>query len=81
MSFRELDVVVLERDLPASGLRKCDLGTLVHVHEPGMFEVEFVRAGGGTTALLTLSERDVRAADDGDQLAVRPLGPGKRPGS
>lgn len=81
MSFRELDVVVLERDVPESGLRKGDLGTLVHVHQAGAFEVEFVRAGGGTTALLTLSDRDVRAVDDGDQLAVRPLGPKTRPGS
>jgi Domain of unknown function (DUF4926) len=33
MSFRELDSVVLERDLPEHGLRKGDLGAVVHLHE------------------------------------------------
>jgi hypothetical protein len=36
-------------------------------------EVEFVAASGRTQAVLTLQISDVRAVDDGDLLAVRPL--------
>jgi hypothetical protein len=32
MSIRELDSVVLERDLPEHGLRRGDLGAVVHVY-------------------------------------------------
>ncbi|HLA90376.1 MAG TPA: DUF4926 domain-containing protein [Gemmatimonadaceae bacterium] len=78
MTFREPELVVLQHDVPEHGLRSGDLGTLVHLHDAVAFEVEFVRAGGGTQAVLTLTERDVRAADDRDQFAVRPTGPNKR---
>jgi len=53
-SFKELDTVVLARDLPDSGLKAGDLGAIVHVHSPEAFEVEFVTVAGGTQALLTL---------------------------
>ncbi|HHM13065.1 MAG TPA: DUF4926 domain-containing protein, partial [Planctomycetaceae bacterium] len=32
MRFKELDTVVLKRDLPEQGLRKGDLGGVVHVY-------------------------------------------------
>jgi hypothetical protein len=73
MRFKELQTVVLNRDLPERGLRKGDLGAVVHTYEPDGLEVEFVRASGRTEALVTLDERDVRAVEDADLVAVRPL--------
>jgi hypothetical protein len=73
MSFTLLDTVVLTHDLPAHGLRSGDLGAIVFVHSPAQFEVEFVRASGGTQALLTLSEADLRRVADADLLTVRPV--------
>ena len=73
MRYKELDTVVLNRDLPEHGLRKGDLGAVVHVYEPDGLEVEFVSAAGKTEALVTLKEKDVRAVADGDLIAVRPL--------
>jgi uncharacterized protein DUF4926 len=43
VSIHELDTVVLERDLPEHGLRRGDLGAVVHVHSDEAIEVEFVR--------------------------------------
>lgn len=73
MRFKELETVVLDRDLPERGLRKGDLGAVVAVYEPDGLEVEFVSASGRTEALLTLKEGDVRAVADGDLIAVRRL--------
>ncbi|HTE49680.1 MAG TPA: DUF4926 domain-containing protein [Kofleriaceae bacterium] len=74
MKFKELDPVVLDRDLPEEGLRRGDLGAVVHVHEPDHLEVEFVTASGRTQALVTLEETDVRAVRDDDLVAVRTVG-------
>lgn len=71
MTFRELQSVVLERDMPEHGLRKGDLGAVVLVHKTGDVEVEFVRASGFTQALIELRGSDIRPAEDGDILAVR----------
>lgn len=73
MRFKALDTVVLNRDLPDSGLRKGDLGAIVQVYEPDGLEVEFIRASGKTEALVTLKEADVRAVADGDLISVRRL--------
>jgi hypothetical protein len=72
-SFRTLDTVVLERDLPERGLVRGDLGAVVHVFEPDGLEVEFVSASGRTEALVTLSIRDVRQVRETDIVAVRDL--------
>jgi hypothetical protein len=69
--FKELDTVVLLRDVPESGLRSGDLGAIVQVYTPEAFEVEFVRASGETQALLTLSVADIRGVRNDDVLAVR----------
>ena len=71
MEFRTLDVVVLNRDLPSDGLRKGDLGAVVHVYPPGGLEVEFVTAAGKTKAVVTLSTADVREIRDTDLISVR----------
>lgn len=79
--FRELDTVVLARDLPEAGLRAGDLGAVVLVYGPPEapegLEVEFVTASGRTQALRTLEPDDVRAVRDDDLLAVRPAAPAR----
>ena len=72
MTYRLLDTVVLESDLPDHELRKGDLGAVVEVYEPDGIEVEFVTASGRTAALVTLNARDVRPVADDDLVAVRP---------
>jgi hypothetical protein len=71
MKFKELDTVVLDRDLPEYGLRRGDLGAVVQVYVPDGLEVEFVTASGRTQALVTLREGDVRPVRDGDLISVR----------
>jgi len=71
--FKQLDTVVLTRDLPEQGLRRGDLGAVVDVYPPSGVEVEFVLGSGKTQALVTLDEADVRAVGDGDLIAVREL--------
>jgi hypothetical protein len=73
MRFKQLDTVVLDRDLPQHGLRRGDLGAVVEIYEPDGLEVEFVTASGKTEALLTLKIGDVRSVGDGDLIAVRPF--------
>ena len=72
MTYRVLDTIVLDRDLPEHGLRKGDLGSVVEVYEPDGLEVEFVTASGRSAALLTLAGRDVRPVSDDDLVSVRP---------
>jgi hypothetical protein len=73
MPFKLLDTVVLDRDLPEVGLRRGDLGAVVEVYDDDGLEVEFVAASGRTQAVVTLQAMDVRAIDDRDLLAVRPI--------
>src|SRR4051812_41805054 len=73
--FRELDTVVLRREIPEAGLKAGDLGAVVHVYAPDALEVEFVTASGRTQALLTLRMDDVRPVRDDDLLSVRPAPP------
>jgi hypothetical protein len=73
MRFKELQTVVLNRDLPDHGLRRGDLGAVVQVYQPDGLELEFVSAFGKTEALVTLKDTDVRAVADSDLIAVRQL--------
>lgn len=73
MSFKTLECIVLDRDLPEHGLCKGDLGAVVEIYEPDGLEVEFVTASGDTRAVLTLNVRDVRNVSAADILAVRSL--------
>src|SRR5713101_1136679 len=72
MTYRVLDTIVLDRDLPDHGLRKGDLGAVVQLYEPDGLEVEFVTASGRTAAVLTLTAQDVRPVADNDLVSVRP---------
>lgn len=71
MTIHELDTVVLERDIPEHGLRRGDLGAVVHVYGEQSIDVEFVRLSGETQALVQLTPNDVRGVRDADLPAVR----------
>jgi len=73
VNYRELDTVVLNRDLPDQGLRRGDLGAVVQVYGLNELEVEFVTASGRTQALVAFNTRDVRLVSDEDLLSVRTL--------
>lgn len=74
--LRELETVVLTRDMPEAGPCAGDLGAVVQVYAPDSVEVEFVTASGRTVTLQTLTTKDVRRVRDDDLLAVRPAVPG-----
>ena len=71
MTPQNLDVVVLELDLPAHGLKRGDLGAVVERVAPNAYMVEFVAGSGRTQALVTLETRDIRAVSDDDLRSVR----------
>jgi hypothetical protein len=72
--IKELDSIVLARDLPEHGLVAGDVGAVVHVYNEGKaFEVEFVRAAGTTVAVVTLNLADVRPLDGAEILHARKL--------
>lgn len=72
--IRELDNVVLAVDLPASGLKAGDVGTVVLVHGAGEgYEVEFVALDGETIAIATLVAGELRPVEHGDMVHARPL--------
>ena len=72
--FYELDIVILQKDLPAQHLRAGDLGTVVHVYPQGdLYEVEFLRSDGQTVAVVTLGEQDLHLPRGTEILHARPL--------
>ena len=74
--IQELDTVVLNRDVPAHGLTKGDVGAVVHCYDDHeAFEVEFVTAEGKTVAVLTLTERDIRPMGPKEILHARQIAP------
>jgi hypothetical protein len=74
--IRELDTVVLARDIEEYGLKRGDIGAVVHGYENGVaFEVEFVTGEGQTIAVLTLTPEEIRAVEGKEILHVRELTP------
>jgi len=73
MKYKNYEIVVLEKDVLAHGLKCGDTGTIVELYEPDGVEVEFVNGAGGTKAVLTLNENDIRHLSESDMLAVRPV--------
>ena len=70
--IRELDTVVLTRDIEEHALKRGDVGAVVHCYSDGSAcEVEFVTAEGRTVALLTLTPADIRAMGSREILHVR----------
>ena len=58
--LKELETIVLTEDLPEHGLVRGDLGTIVLVHAPGGYEVEFMTLDGETIAVVSLHSHQVR---------------------
>jgi hypothetical protein len=54
-----LDTVALLNDLPTVGLSKGQVGTIIEVYEPDVFEVEFCDMQGHTYALKTLAANEL----------------------
>jgi hypothetical protein len=72
--MRELDTVVLVRDLDSYRLKAGDVGAVVHCYADGKtFEVEFVTGEGKTVAVAILSETDIRPMEREEILHVRAL--------
>ncbi len=70
--FSELDVVVLNRDLPEYRLQSGDVGTIVMVHDKNAgYEVEFVTLVGETVAVVTLPADFVRPIREREIAHVR----------
>ena len=70
--FKELETVILTRDIKKHGLRSGDMGAVVNVYQGGKAaEVEFVTATGKTVALVTLTPSDIRDIKQNDVLHVR----------
>lgn len=70
--FDELDTVVLTRDIEKYGLKRGDIGTVVHLYnDRKAVEVEFVTAKGKTVALVTLTSSDIRPMASHEILHVR----------
>jgi hypothetical protein len=51
-----LDVVALISDMPEKALQRGQVGTIVEVLAPGVFEIEFCDLEGRTYALAALPE-------------------------
>ena len=71
----ELTAVVLRCDLSEHGLQAGDVGTVVGAYGNGGYEVEFLTADGGTVAVVTLSDTDIRPMSDREILHARELEP------
>ncbi len=58
-SIQLLDVVALIADLPGNGLLRGQVGTVVEMLAPGVFEVEFSDDQGRAYAQLALKEQQL----------------------
>ena len=71
---QELDSIVLTTDLPQYGLERCDIGTVVLIHQGGKgYEVEFMTLDGETVAVVSLLLSQVRPIGRGEIAHVRML--------
>lgn len=69
-TIRQLDVVALTRDLPDRGLVRGQVGTVLEILAPGIFEVEFSDDEGRSYAQLTLGEDQLLVLHDAPQQAA-----------
>lgn len=73
-AVKELDLVVLERDIDEYGLKRGDVGTIVHCYSDSRtFEVEFMTVDGRTIVVLTLTDADIRPLRSCEIFHVREL--------
>ena len=78
MAFEMYGDVILTRDVPESGLRAGDVGTVVERHAaPGISEegysIEFFDMTGNTVGMVTLPASALRLPTTADRPAVRAL--------
>jgi hypothetical protein len=71
--IRQLDTVVLTTDLPAHGLERGDVGTIVLLHKAGGYKVEFMTLDGETIAVVSLAAEKVRPIGRREIAHARPL--------
>ena len=72
--IEELDLVVLQRDIPDLDLAIGDIGTVVGIYaDQKAFEVEFMTAEGKTIDVLTLELADVRPFTGHEILHTREM--------
>lgn len=57
--MNQYDVVALLVDLPAEGLKRGQVGTIIDEWELGVYEVEFSDTNGVTYAMLSLSAENL----------------------
>jgi len=57
--IKELDTVILTEDLPEHALKRGDIGTVVLVHDPTGYEVEFMTLDGETLAIVSLMPEQI----------------------
>lgn len=70
--MKDLDTVVLTKNIERYGLKKGDVGTVVHIYDEGKaVEVEFITAKGKTVAVLTLDTADIRSMARNEILHAR----------
>jgi hypothetical protein len=70
--FEELYTFFLTRDIERYGLKRGDIGVVVHVYDNGKAgEIEFVTAKGKTIAVVTLKPSDIRPMANDEILHVR----------
>jgi hypothetical protein len=70
--IKELDIVVLAKELKEHHLKRGDVGTVVHIYADGAaFEVEFMTGEGKTIAVATLEAQHIRPMRRMDILHVR----------
>jgi len=70
----ELASIVITRNIPEHGLRRGDIGAVVHCYkDKATFEVEFVTGKGDTVAVITLESKDVRPMYPNEILHAREI--------
>ena len=72
--MKELDTVVVNKDIPGHGIECGDIGVIVHTYaDKSAVEVEFVSGEGTTLGVITLRAEDVRLMKVNEILHVREL--------
>lgn len=72
--IKEIDRIILTRDLPEYNLKKGDIGTIVMIHNNSAgYEVEFNTLDGDTLTVATLNFEDVREIRKREIAHVRVL--------
>lgn len=73
-NIKEFDKIILNVDLPQSGLERGDIGNVVMVYNNGEgYEVEFITFDGKTVAVETLLASQIRKVSHKEIPHVREL--------